>query len=219
MKPALIAAAAALFACAAAVAQHAAPARRVTFNGTMGDKALLVIDGQPRTLAPGASHQGVKLLGYQNGDADVTIDGRRALLRIGAEQVSLGAAPRAGAGAQIVLTADLGGHFVTLGSINGRSVSLLVDTGASMVSMSQADAERLGVDHRKGRRGTVQTANGPVPATQVTLSQVRIGDVDVYNVDALVLPTAMPHILLGNSYLTRFQMRRENDRLTLDKRW
>ncbi len=218
MRPAFIVAAAALFACAAAIAQPAAPARRITFNGTMGDKALLVIDGQPRTLAPGASHQGVKLLGVTNGDADVTIDGRRALLRIGAEQVSLGAAPRAGAGSQIVLTADLGGHFVTLGSINGRSVSLLVDTGASMVSMSQADADRLGVEHRKGRRGTVQTANGPVPATQVTLSQVRIGEVDVYNVDALVLPTAMPHILLGNSYLTRFQMRRENDRLTLDKR-
>jgi aspartyl protease family protein len=217
MKRLLVAAVATLLA-AATAAQNTPPARRITFNGTMGDKALLVIDGQPRTLAPGASHQGVKLLGYSNGDADVAIDGRRTLLRIGAEQVSLGAAPRAGAGSQIVLTADLGGHFVTLGSINGRSASLLVDTGASMVSMSQADAERLGVDHRKGRRGTVQTANGPVPATQVTLAQVRIGDVDVYNVDALVLPTAMPHILLGNSYLTRFQMRRENDRLTLDKR-
>jgi aspartyl protease family protein len=210
--------AAALLACAASAPAQPA-ARRITFNGAMGDKALLVIDGQPRTLALGASHQGVKLLGLPGGDADVLVDGRRLLLRIGAEQVSLGDAPRAGAGSQIVLTADLGGHFFADGRINGRSVRFMVDTGASMVSMGQADAERLGLDHRKGRRGMVQTANGPVPATQVMLPNVRIGDVDIYNVDALVLPSAMPHVLLGNSYLTRFQMRRENDRLTLDKRY
>ncbi len=210
--------AAALLACAASAPAQPA-ARRITFNGAMGDKALLVIDGQPRTLVLGASHQGVKLLGLPGGDADVLVDGRRLLLRIGAEQVSLGDAPRAGAGSQIVLTADLGGHFFADGRINGRSVRFMIDTGASMVSMSQADAERLGLDHRKGRRGMVQTANGPVPATQVMLPNVRIGDVDIYNVDALVLPSAMPHVLLGNSYLTRFQMRRENDRLTLDKRY
>lgn len=208
----------ALLACAASAPAQPA-ARRITFNGAMGDKALLVIDGQPRTLAPGASHQGVKLLGLPNGDAEVLVDGRRLLLRIGAEQVSLGDAQRAGGGSQIVLTADLGGHFMTHGSINGRAVRFMVDTGASLVSMSQADAERMGIDVRKGRRGMVQTANGAVPATQVSLAHVRIGEVDVYNVDALVLPSAMPHVLLGNSYLTRFQMRRENDRLTLDKRY
>jgi aspartyl protease family protein len=42
--------------------------------------------------------------------------------------------------------------------------------------------------------------------------------VQVYNVEAAILPLPMPHILLGNSFLTRFQMRRENDRMTLDKR-
>jgi aspartyl protease family protein len=201
-----------------AAAQNGEPGRRVAFSGSMGDKALLVIDGQPRMLAPGAAHQGVKLIGVNNGEAQLEVDGRRMLLRIGAEQVSLGSGPRPGAGSQIVLTAGLGGHFTTVGSINGRSVELLVDTGATTVAMSQADADRIGLDYRNGKRGMAMTANGPVPANRVMLNVVRVGDVDIYNVEALVVPGQMSHILLGNSYLTRFQMKRENDTLTWSKR-
>ncbi len=50
-------------------------------------------------------------------------------------------------------------------------------------------------------------------------ASVRIGDVQVYNVDAVVSPAPMPYILLGNSFLTRFQMKRENDVMTLDLRY
>ena len=57
-----------------------------------------------------------------------------------------------------------------------------------------------------------------VPAYRVMLSSVRIGEVLVYNVEATVLPSSMPYMLLGNSYLDRFQLRRENDRLTLEKK-
>ena len=209
----------ALAAAAATVgAQSGEPGRRIAFSGSMGDKALLVIDGQPRMLAPGGTHQGVKLIAVNNGDAQLEVDGRRMVLRIGAEQVSLGDSPRPGSGTQIVLTAGLGGHFTTVGSINGRSVEVLVDTGATTVAMSQADADRLGLNYRNGKRGMAMTANGPVPSNLVMLNVVRVGDVDIYNVEALVVPGQMSHILLGNSYLTRFQMKRENDTLTLSKR-
>jgi aspartyl protease family protein len=201
-----------------AAAQNGEPGRRIAFSGSMGDKALLVIDGQPRMLAPGSTHQGVKLIAVNNGEAQLEVDGRRMLLRIGAEQVSLGDGPRPGSGTQIVLTAGLGGHFTTVGSINGRSVELLIDTGATTIAMSQADADRLGLNYRKGQRGMAMTANGPVPSNLVMLNVVRVGDVDIYNVEALVVPGQMSHILLGNSYLTRFQMKRENDTLTLSKR-
>ena len=52
----------------------------------------------------------------------------------------------------------------------------------------------------------------------VMLDSMRVGDVTVYNVEALVLPAHMTYVLLGNSFLTRFQMRRENDVMTLTKR-
>jgi aspartyl protease family protein len=57
-----------------------------------------------------------------------------------------------------------------------------------------------------------------VPVYAVTLSSVRVGDVEVANVEALVLPAAMPHILLGNSFLTRFSMKRENEVMRLERR-
>ena len=50
------------------------------------------------------------------------------------------------------------------------------------------------------------------------LDLVRLNDVQVYNVDALVVPASMNVVLLGNSFLARFQMRRENDTLMLDRR-
>lgn len=201
---------------------HAQPAsapasRSVALSGSMGDRALLIIDGTPRTLAPGASYQGIKLITLANGDAQVEIDGKRALLHLGVP-VNLSGATRAGAGTQIVLTAGSGGHFMTSGSINGKVVDFLVDTGATNVSLSQAEADRLGLDYRKGRRGMVQTANGIVPINFVHLDRLRIGDVEVYDVEATVAPAQMNFVLLGNSFLTRFQMKRENDTMTLVKR-
>jgi hypothetical protein len=54
---------------------------------------------------------------------------------------------------------------------------------------------------------------------QVKLDSVRVGEVEVLNVDAVVMPQAMPLMLLGNSFLNRFQMLRDNDQLTLTKKY
>jgi len=138
---------------------------------------------------------------------------------MGGAQVSLGGQASAGGGSQIVLTAGSGGHFMTAGAINGRAVRFMVDTGATSVSMSIAEAEHIGLDYRSGQRGFVSTANGNAPAYKVRLGEVRVGDVVVYDVEATVLPAQMDFILLGNSFLTRFQMKRENETLTLSKRF
>jgi aspartyl protease family protein len=52
----------------------------------------------------------------------------------------------------------------------------------------------------------------------VTLNSVRVGEIEVINVPAVVMPAQMPHVLLGNSFLTRFQMRRDNDVMRLEQR-
>ena len=65
----------------------------------------------------------------------------------------------------------------------------------------------------------VSTANGMATGYRVVLSSVRVGEVQVFEVGAIVLPQAMPYILLGNSFLTRFQMQRNNDQLTLERRF
>ena len=202
----------------ALLASAAAQAQSVSMAGSLGTRALLVIDGKPRQVAVGTTVDGVKLLSVTNNDALVEVNGQRVALQLGGSPANLGGAASAGTGDKIVLTSVSGGHFVTSGTVNGSAVRFFVDTGATTVTMGAADAERIGLDYKKGQLGYTSTANGVIPAYRVMLSSVRIGDVQVYNVEATVLPSSMPYMLLGNSYLDRFQMRRENDRLTLEKK-
>jgi aspartyl protease family protein len=138
---------------------------------------------------------------------------------VGDAPASVGQGNASPRGNKIVLTAGTGGHFLTQGAINGRAVQFMVDTGATNVAMGAGEAERIGIDYRKGQLSRGSTANGVVTAYIVKLASVRIGDVEVYDVEAAVLPSGMPHILLGNSFLTRFQMTRHNDQLVLERRY
>jgi aspartyl protease family protein len=199
-----------------------ANAQSVALSGVAGNKALVTIDGSaPRFLSPGQSHQGVTLLSTQGESATVSVSGQRQTLRVGEAPVSVGrgAASAAVGPARIVLTADGQGHFMPTGQINGRAVQFMVDTGASQVVMSESDARRINLKFEQGQPVRVSTANGMATGYRVVLSSVRVGEVQVYEVAAIVLPQAMPYILLGNSFLTRFQMQRNNDQLTLERRF
>jgi len=196
-------------------------AQSVSLQGMLGAKALLIVGGgPPRAVAPGESHGGVKVVSTSGDQAVVEVGGRRHTLRVGESPASVGGgAPAAGAGTRLVLPVDSGGHFLAQGSINGRSVQFMVDTGATYIGMGAADAERLGIDYKSGQPVRMSTANGIAPAWRVQLASVRIRDVEVHNVDAVVSPQPMPFVLLGNSFLNRFQMRRENDQMVLERRY
>ena len=200
------------------LAAAAAQAQLVVLSGRMGERALLVVDGQPYTLGVGQQVAGVKLLRWNGEVAEVERGGRSYPLRVGETPAQLGAAPPRSAAREIVLTAGPGGHFTTGGSINGKQVRFMVDTGATLVSLGQDEALRLGVDLAGARRASTQTANGTVPVWLVTLSSVRVGDLELANVGAAVMPQPMPVVLLGNSFLTRLQMKRENDVMRLELR-
>ncbi|WP_395699286.1 TIGR02281 family clan AA aspartic protease [Aquabacterium sp.] len=202
-----------------AAASAAALAQSVALSGSLGSsKALLLIDGQPHTVAVGSTVKGVTLKRVGDGEAEVEIAGRTQLVRLGAAPASVGGAGNAGSGREIVLPVGPGGHFMATGSINGKSVQFMVDTGATSIAMSQADADRIGIDWKRGRRNLTQTAGGVVPVYGVNLSSVRVGDVEVSNVDAVVLQADMPMVLLGNSFLSRFTMRRDSDTMRLERR-
>ncbi len=197
-----------------------APAQTVSMAGSIGDsKALLMIDGAPHTLAVGSTIKGVTLRRVMPGAAEVQIAGRTLNVTMGGAPASVGGGGGGGSsGREIVIAAGPGGHFVATGSINGKSVQLLVDTGATSVAMSRSEAERIGIDWKSGQRSLSQTAGGVVPIYLVSLSSLRIGDVEVFNVPAAVVQAEMPIILLGNSFLGRFSMRRDSDVLRLERR-
>ena len=111
-------------------------------------------------------------------------------------------------GRRVTLKADARGHFLTEASINGRGIPVMVDTGATSVAIRHEDAGALGVRPMMPSDYTVPiaTANGTARAARVTLAEVRIGDVRVKNVDALVMPErALGTNLLGMSFIKRLR--------------
>jgi aspartyl protease family protein len=195
-------------------------AQTVALTGIMGQRALLVVDGAaPAVVGPGESRNGVTLISVQADRAIVEVGGRRESLRVGDVPVNLASASGSTSASRIVLTAGPGGHFISSGQINGASVRFLVDTGATEVSMSADEADRVGLQYRSGTPVVLYTANGTAQGYKIHLNSVRLGGVEVYNVEAIVTGNSMPFVLLGNTFLAHFQLKQENDSLTLDKRF
>lgn len=192
----------------------------LALSGVSGNRALIVIDGAPpKFLGTGQAHAGVKLLSVSGDSATVEVNGQRQTLQVGGAPVSVGKGRAGGGGQRVVLTADARGHFVPEGQINGKSVKFLVDTGATAVALGAAEANRINLKFEHGQRIQMNTANGVSNGYLIRLESVRVGDVVAYDVDAVVSPQAMPYVLLGNSFLNRFQMQKNNDQLTLEKRF
>ncbi|MDQ0081856.1 aspartyl protease family protein [Variovorax boronicumulans] len=203
---------------AAAAVAHAAGS--VTLTGSIGSRAILIVNGNPpKTVAVGESYQGVKLLSLQAEQAVVELDGKRVSLRMDTPVSIGGGGSSGGGGNRVVLSADSRGHFMTQGAINGRPVTFMLDTGATSIALSADDAQRIGLDYSKGQRVMMNTANGTTTGYRLRLQSVRVGDVEVYDIDAIVSPQAMPFVLLGNSFINRFSMRRDADQMVLEKRY
>ncbi|HRM50244.1 MAG TPA: TIGR02281 family clan AA aspartic protease [Alicycliphilus sp.] len=192
-------------------------AQDVALAGILGGKALLVVNGSaPRGVAPGESHMGVQVVSVGREDAVVDSAGGRRSLRLGEAPVRVGGS---GTGQRVVLKADARGHFVSSGQINGRIMQYMVDTGASTVAIGRPDAQRMGLKfEEQGQSVRMNTANGVAQGWRLRLDSVRVGDVELRGVDAIVTPQPMPYVLLGNSFLREFEMSRNGDEMVLLKR-
>ena len=196
----------------------AAQAESVAFSGMLGDKALLIINGQAHGVAVGTTVEGVKLVRIDGTVAQIESGGKTQTLRLGGTAVVAGDTGGGGGGSRIVLPVGSGGHYMGMGSINGHPVQFLVDTGATAVSMGVDEAMRLGLDASDSTSAVTMTANGAVSVRRLTLNRVTVGDVTVYNVEAVVGAQSMPFVLLGNSFLSHFQMHSDSSSLVLEKK-
>ena len=193
-------------------------ATEVNVIGLFPGKAVLVINGSaPRVLTTGQNPvDGVVLISTDRDAATLLIDGQKKTLAIGQHH----GGPAVATTQSATLTANPQGHFLVDGQINGGQVRFLVDTGATTVSLSSADASRLGIDYHKGQPGLMGTANGATVAYRVKLDTVRVGDIVVNNVDAAVLEgNRIPFALLGMSFLNRMEMKRVGETMVLIKRF
>lgn len=118
------------------------------------------------------------------------------------------------------IAADGRGHFVLTGRVNGRPLSLLADTGATLVALRASDARTAGLIVLPGDyTAKVSTAGGVAKAARVRLGEVEIGDIRVTDVDAFVLSDdQLGTNLLGMSFLGRLKaFSIENGRLILNQ--
>ena len=183
-------------------------AQSVALVGVSGSKALLVIDGAaPKFVGPGQTQAGVKLVDLQGESATLEVGGKRHTLRVGDAPVSVGGGgPANSGGRRVVLTADGQGHFLPQGQINGKSVQFMVDTGATVIALGESEAKRINLAYEQGQKVMLSTANGDVTGFRTVLREIRLGDIVVRNVEAVVLPErALSMSLLGNSFLGKLQ--------------
>jgi aspartyl protease family protein len=109
------------------------------------------------------------------------------------------------AGGYVRLRSDRSGHYVSDVDFNGRRFRAVVDTGATLIAIRYEDARALGLITPSDRFDIrVSTANGTARAKRVTLRSVRIGSIQIDNVEAMVLDEgALGQNLLGMSFLRR----------------
>lgn len=126
--------------------------------------------------------------------------------------------PRSSSGT-VVISRGMQGHFFTDGDVAGKPLNFLVDTGATTVALSRQQAQNVGVDVANlvfDRR--MITASGEVRGASVTLPQLRIGDIQLLGVSAVVMDTPTDIALLGQSFLNRIdKVSIEGDKMTLTK--
>lgn len=192
-------------------------ASEIALVGSMGSRAVLVIDGgTPRTVKiGGVTPEGVRLVAIEGDQAVVERDGRQHRLRLGGRAIQTD--PREPAA--LTLHADARGHFGSEALVNGTRIPFLVDTGATLFFLGASDARRAGVDFRKGTAITAQTAAGPVQVWRVRLDRLQLGAVTLHDVDAAVFENDLPVALLGMSVLNRMEMQRQGNTLILHKRF
>jgi aspartyl protease family protein len=128
--------------------------------------------------------------------------------RAAAVQPVAQAAPEpTGYGRSMTLDSDYQGHFRVEARIDGRRLDFVVDTGASLVTLRESAAAKIGIRPLPADyTATVSTANGKIKAARAKLDRVELGDITVFDVPALVLPDeVLAQNLLGVSFLSRLR--------------
>lgn len=193
-------------------------ATQVQVVGLFPGAAVVNVDGQRKLVRQGQTGPG--------GVVVVSVDKQGAVLRVDGVERAYPLSREYSAGfaepvkKRLSVAKGIGGHYWVAGSVNGQSVQFLVDTGATTVALNDAHARRLGIDYRvSGRPLQVNTASGTARGWRVMLDRVKVGDLEVLGVEAVVLEGGEPHeALLGMSFLGRVGWREEQGMLVLESK-
>ena len=113
-----------------------------------------------------------------------------------------GASPTVSLANAAIIDREPDGHYWTRADVDGTAVKFMIDTGASTVAITFRDAQRIGLNPEDLEfKWEIRTAGGVVHGAAVTLEKIRIGQVEVENVEAMVLREGLEQSLLGMTFL------------------
>ncbi|HUH92324.1 MAG TPA: retropepsin-like aspartic protease [Casimicrobiaceae bacterium] len=194
-----------------------ATALDVNVVGLFPNKAVVQIEGGAlQTLSVGQKIRGdITLVSVQRDRATFDLQGQRVELELGQARRQTSRTVTD----SVAVPADGLGRFIADGQVNGVPMRFAVDTGATFVTLSAREAGRLGIDYRSNPKLVMETANGDVFAYRTKLDTVRVGEVVLHNVDAVITEGTDPSVaLLGMSFLGRTNIRHEGAIMTLTLR-
>ena len=201
-------------ACNIAASALAGELPSIEVNGLFGSQAVLTINGQQRILRRGQqSPEGVTLVSSTLSHAVLRFEDRELKLDLSSRVAGSFKAVEKNV---ITVPADQLGQYRVQLTLNGQQVSALVDTGASVIAISSAQADKMGIDYLAGHPGQVVTANGRATSHFVTLERVSVGGLVQHNVRAAVVDGFYPEeVLLGMSFLGGLNLNEANGVLSL----
>ena len=202
---------------AASLASRSVLALDLLIEGLLPDMAVVNFDGKRVTLFKGKTKYGLTLISADSYEAVIEYQGKRHTYGAGGQPVRTDFPEIADKVDVITIWPDASGLYTTLGSINNVRSNFMVDTGASVVAMNTNHAASFGIDAEKeGTPMNVQTASGNSMGHRIKLKSVKLGNIVVYDVEAVVLPGDFPrHILLGMSFLKNVDMQRQEQAILL----
>jgi aspartyl protease family protein len=191
----------------------------VTVQGLFKDAAVLLIDGQPKLVRAGQTIGAITLHEANPRFAVISFAGGEPQQVSLSKQISSSyvSAERS----DVTITRNPRDQYITPAYINGRRMVALVDTGANTIAMSEQHAQQLQLRYnREQLSGQVVTAGGLVNAYAVQLSSVRVGDITVSGVPAVILAGDHPkQLLLGMSYLSHVEFSEKDGVMTLRSKY
>ena len=178
------------------------------------DRAVVRTADEQQMLKVGeTSSTGVKLLQADTTGARVSYGGKVYQLDLSVRVAGSFAKPTS---ETVRISRDSVGQYRMRGALNDHMVDFLVDTGASVVALSERQAQQMGLDYKSGQRGTVQTAQGNANAYFLLLERVTLGGITRRQVRATVIEGMYPtDVLLGMSFLNSLNLNDNNGVLTL----
>ena len=118
---------------------------------------------------------------------------------------------------EVVLQREGDGHFYADVEVDGVTVQMLVDTGATTIALTGEDAEALGIEWEEAAvKPVARGASGDVNGVRTRIARVQLGDLEVEDVEAIVVPEGLGISLLGQSFLSQIQrVQMDGDKMTL----